>query len=140
MATSYQAQIIKALGKIGVSNGTVNPDAKHNMGNLLGEAFLWDTVKKYAEGRSKIAWDGMAAAGLVDKTKLEPGDHTIAESPGFKATAKVSEKVKRFSAQALAEAMNKRFKVAVPSALQMIEQAKVPTTSTVTLRVVEKGA
>ena len=33
-----QTDIIKALAKMGKTNGTTNPDSKHNTGNLLGEA------------------------------------------------------------------------------------------------------
>lgn len=137
MEISFEAQIVKALGKLG-SNGTTNPDAKHNVGSYLGQLFMWNTVRKAAEGQVKNLWDTLEARGIIDIDDLDPGDHELARSPHFVTTAKVSQPVKRFDAQKLANALNKKYKVPVPIALEMIEAAKSPTKSTVTKAIIEK--
>ena len=43
---SYETDIIKALAKMGKTNGTTNPDSKHNTGALLGEAFMWGRMRR----------------------------------------------------------------------------------------------
>ena len=138
MAT-YHSIIHKALTRLG-TNGTKPPEDKSNTGPLLAEAFLWDEVKRYAEARSKSAWARLTDEQLVPaKADLEPGEHHLCESQHFAITAKASEPVKRFNADILAENMHKRFKVAIPTAKEMIEAAKVPTKPTVSMRVVEKS-
>lgn len=132
----YQTKIMMVLS--GLEHSVPNPDAKHNMGNLLGELFLWRVVKKYAEGKVTNAEKGLEDRGILKKRELEPGEHLVTESPSFAFTAKVSEKVRRFSPEALAKVLFERFKVPIPVALHLIDEAKVPTNSTVTLNLIEK--
>jgi hypothetical protein len=134
---SYAAKIVKALGKLGV-NGTENPDAKHNTGRALGEIFMWNTVKKYVEGKLDNAWERAQKEGVIDLNNLAIGEYELASSPTFLATVKVSQPVRRFSPEALATELNKKYKVPLPIAKEMIEAAKVPTKSTVTKSIIEK--
>lgn len=138
---SYETDIIRALSKIGQTNGTANPDAKNNVGGLLGEAFLWDKVRAYAEGRAKAAWLKLEKEEIVpDKKTLSPGDHILAESPSFACTAKVSRPVERFSGDELADLLAKsKYKVPVSTTKELIDQAKIPTTSMVTMKIVERS-
>lgn len=138
---SYETDIIRQLAKLGKSNGTANPDAKHNTGSLLGEAFMWDHVRRYAENRCDAAWKAMEKEGLIpDKTTLDPGDHQITESPSFAIFARVTQPVKRFSGEELAILLAKsKYKVPVSTTKELIDQAKVPSKSIVTMKVVERG-
>lgn len=104
----YETDIIKQLAKLGKTNGTLNPDAKHNTGSLLGEAFMWDRVEAYARNRSEAAWAALSKEGLIpDKKTLEPGDHQITQSPSFAVFARVTQPVKRFSGDELANLLAK---------------------------------
>lgn len=138
---SYETDIIKTLTRLGKGNGTANPDAKHNTGSLLGEAFLWDHVRRYAENRCDAAWKAMNKEGLIpDKKTLDPGDHQLTQSPSFAVFARVTQPVKRFSGDELAELLAKsKYKVPVSTTKELIDQAKVPTNSVVTMKVVERG-
>lgn len=137
----YETDIIKQLAKLGKTNGTLNPDAKHNTGSLLGEAFMWDRVEAYARNRSEAAWAALSKEGLIpDKKTLEPGDHQITQSPSFAVFARVTQPVKRFSGDELANLLAKsKYKVPTSTTKELIDHAKVPTSSMVTLKVVERG-
>lgn len=139
-AMGYETDIIKVLAKMGKTNGTTNPDSKHNTGSLLGEAFMWDRIEAYARNRSEAAWKALEKEGLIDKTGLDPGDHQLAQSPNFAVFARVTNPVKRFSGDELAVLLAKsKYKVPVSTTKEMIDQAKVPTKSVVSLKVVERG-
>jgi hypothetical protein len=137
----YETDIIKTLAKLGKANGTINPDSKSNTGALLGEAFMWDRVEAYARNRSEAAWAALAKEGLIpDKKTLDPGDHQLAQSPNFAVFARVTQPVKRFSGDELANLLAKsKYKVPISTTKEMIDQAKVPTSSMVSLKVVERG-
>lgn len=137
---SYETDIIKTLAKMG-KNGTINPDAKHNTGSMLGEAFMWDRIEAYARNRSEAAWAVLAKEGLIpDKKTLDPGDHQLAQSPNFAVFARVTQPVRRFSGDELANLLAKsRYKVPVSTTKELIDQAKMPTNSMVTLKIVERG-
>lgn len=119
-------------------NGLQSEDSKHNIGRALSEAFKWDAAAKLCEGRSDAAWKTLASEGIINKEGLSPGDHTLADSPHFVCLASVTQPVRRFNADALAEEMVKRFKCSRADALMMIEDAKKPASSTVRMKIVEK--
>jgi hypothetical protein len=137
---SYETEIIKTLSKIG-KNGTLNPDAKHNQGRLLGEAFMWDRIEAYAKNRSEAAWSALSKEGIIPEKKgLDPGEHQLAQSPNFACFARVTQPVKRFSGDELATLLAKsKYKVPVSTTKELIDQAKVPTNPMVTLKVVERS-
>jgi hypothetical protein len=139
---SYKAQVVKALAKIGQTNGTANPDAKHNVGNLIGEAFLWDEVVKYAEGRSEAAWARLQKEGIVPAKKdMDPGDYEIAYSPTFLVTAKVTQPIKRFDQDELARIFHEsKYKVPVSVTKEIVDLAKVPKSSNVIWKIIERGS
>lgn len=133
---SFKLAIHKALAKFG-SNGTTVPDTS-NTGKLVGEAYMWDEIASYAKKKSEQLWGRLEADGII-----EPPDNTTAsesvlyKSKSFIVNAKVSNPVKRFNPSVLAKALNKKYKVPIPVAIQMIEEAKIGTKGTVTLSIVE---
>jgi hypothetical protein len=137
---SYETDIIKALTKFG-GNSTANPDAKHNTGSLIGEAFMWDKIEAYAKSRADAAWLRLAREGIInDKKTLDPGDHELASSPSFLVVAKVTNPIKRFNGDALATLLAKsKYKVPVSTTKELIDQAKVAGNSAVTMKVLERG-
>jgi hypothetical protein len=137
---SYTADVRKALMRLG-KNGTENPDSKHNVGRMLGEAFLWAEVKHYAEARYAHAMDVLTKEGIAPlKNLVEPGEVEFARSPTFVATVKATQPVKRFNPDTLAAIMKaSKYKVPEPFMKQMIDNAKVATTSMVTYKIVEKS-
>ena len=138
---SYQTDIVRALGRLGKTNGTANPDSKHNAGRLIGEAFLWDQVEKYAKGRADAAWAALASEGIIpNKKDLEPGEHELAYSPSFLVIARATQPVKRFSPDELAKLLREsKYKVPESTTKEMVDKAKVPTTSVCTLKVIERS-
>ena len=96
-------------------------------------------MKSLQKQKKKDAWKYLADNEVIeDCSNYDPGEYSLAESPHFFAKAKISQPVKRFDADTLALALNKKYKVPVPIAKEMIEQAKVPSKSTVTKSVVER--
>ena len=137
---SYEVEIAKALAKIG-KNGTANPDAKHNQGRLIGEAFLWDRIAKYAEAKSDAAWAAMLKEEVIpEKSTITPGDHELAYSPSFTVIAKATQPVKRFDANEFATMLAKsKYKVPVSTTKEMLDAARVPTKPIVSMKIVERG-
>jgi len=139
-AMSYESEIIRALSRLGM-NGTANPDTKHNSGRLLGEAFLWDRVAKYAEAKSDAVWKQLSSEGIIpDKASLGEGDHELAASPSFLAIAKVTKPIKRFSGDELADLLARsKYKVPVSTTKELIDQAKIDGKPARSLRIIERG-
>lgn len=133
---SYEAAIIRELRKLG-SGETKNPDAKHNVGNMLGDFFLWKTVSKFAEAQMETAFKKLEANGLF-KVPTEPGNYELVNSPRFVLNVNVTQPVKRFSADELAALMFKsKYKVPEPFTKSQVEAAKVPGNSMVRKEVKE---
>ena len=138
---SYQTDIVKALARLGKTNGTMNPDEKHNAGRLIGEAFLWDQVEKYAKARGDAAWAALASEGIIPaKKELEQGEHELAYSPSFVVIGRVTAPVKRFSADELAKLLRQsKYRVPESTTKEMVDKAKVPTTSMASIKVIERS-
>lgn len=141
---SFQAQIISALGKMWRELGASRPDHRSNEGAALGEAFFWDTIQDYAKKRSDDLWDKLGENGIIkdeeQRKTLTPGDHVLSESPRFRCFAKVTQPVRRFQPDSLAEALRKsKYKVPTATTIELVEKAKVPSTSQVKLSIIEKG-
>lgn len=130
---SFQARIVAWLG----NKQPENPDAKHNTGRLLGEAFFWDHVCKMAKARSDAAWDKLLDEGLIERPE-EEGMHSLLTTPSFTCIAKVSKPVRRFSADELAKLLKKQHKIPEPVTKQLVEQAKVSTKPSVSYEVTER--
>lgn len=136
---TFQAEITKHINKIADVCEKKNPDVKHNVGRQLGFVYFWTMVAKYADGQKDKAWAELGKEGIceIDRT-VDPGEYSLAESPSFFAKVKVSEKVKRFDPEVLAEALYKKYKVPKPITKELVEEAKVPKNSTFTKSVVER--
>ncbi len=115
-----------------------HPDAKHNQGKSILEAFIWDEIQGLAKGRSDQVWDRMESTGIYDKpTKI--GKHECGESPHFIIKASVSEPVKRFSEEELARVLEaSQFKVPPHMTKGFVGAAKVPGSSQVRVKVEER--
>lgn len=136
---SFTAEITKHLNKIADTCENKNPDAKNNTGKQLGIVYFWTMIEKYAKSKKEDAWKYLETEGIVAETKaLDPGDYALAESPHFYASAKVSNPVKRFDPEVLADALFKKYKVPKPITKELVDLAKVPTISTVTKTVIER--
>jgi hypothetical protein len=111
---------------------------KDNVGAMLANAFRWDAAESMCKARATAAWDELEKQGIVNKDGLSPGAHVLADSPSFAVTANVTQPVKRFNADKMADLMVKKFKCSRADALQMVEDAKKEGNSTVRLNIVEK--
>lgn len=134
---SYIQEIVKGITAL--RNKAKAPPLKHKVEEAVAEAYFWDTVQSIAKGHSEKAWAKLGKDINYDLER-DPGEHVLLDVKSFTVELKVSEKVRRFNAQSLAEAMAKsKFKVPIPVMLQAVEQAKVPSKSTNTYKIVEKG-
>lgn len=119
-------------------NKEISKRNETNAGNTLADAYFWDEVYSYAKKRSDGIWAQLEKDRRVEKDALDPGNHELEQSTLFVLSAKVSQPVRRFNSDVMAKAMSKKFKVAIPTAVQMIEAAKVGTKSQVVLSVTER--
>lgn len=134
----FQVRLANFMSTIGKTKDTELP-RKSNTETLLASAYMWDFIAAYAKGRSDVAWAELEDNNIIDTKELEPGEYILVESPGFVCKANVTQKVKRFNPETLAKTLNKsQYKVPTPVALQMIEAAKVPTTSQTKLNIIER--
>lgn len=135
----FQAKITKHLNKLADFCDKENPDTQHNVGKQLGVVYFWTMVEKLAKAKKEDAWKYLINEKIIeDVSSYDPGEYSLAESPNFYAQAKLSNPVNRFDPEVLAEALNKKYKVPKPITKELVEQAKVPTKSTVTKSVVER--
>lgn len=136
---SFTAEITKHMNKIADMCEKKNPDGKHNVGRGLGIVHFWTMVEKYAKSKKDEAWAALEKDDIISDPKgLDPGEYSLAESPSFFASAKVSNPVKRFDPDVLADMLFKKYKVPVPITKELVDKAKVPSASTVTKKVVER--
>lgn len=138
---SYKVEIVKFLSKLG-TNGSRNPDEKHNQGRALGEAFMWDEVERYAKSKSEAAWKVLEKEGILpDPSALEEGSETeFGFSPSFVGVVKTTQPVRRFSGDALAVLLAKsKWKVPTSAAKEMIDDAKVPTKPMTSYKIIERS-
>lgn len=133
----YQVRLAAFMSNIGKTKDTTPPN-KTNVEGMLGIAYMWDFIEAYAAGKSKNAWKELEENNLIMTEELEPGEYVLNESPNFICQANVTEKVRRFVPDVLVKALNKKYKVPLPVAAKMIEEAKVPTKSQVKLKIVER--
>lgn len=133
--SSYLAEINQAINKTSMDLLGKNPDAKHNRGRILGELFMWTEIERIAKAKKEAARN--AAVGTSDDEDRSPGQHELARSPNFVLTATVSQPVNRFDSKTLAGIMKKQYKVPEHATVEAVEKAKVPTKSTVTIKVAE---
>ena len=141
---SFQAEIIKMLNKLQDTCDKKNPDREARNAphaGTIANAYFWSAVAKYAEGKKEEAWKALAEAGFIpeDVKGYDSGEYVLGESPSFIVKAKVSEPVKRFNDEYLAESLFKsKYKVPKPVAKEMIAAAKRPSNPTVTKSIIER--
>lgn len=138
--TSYQALVIKELTKFIDNMKAKTPDKGSNRGTLVTEAFLWDTIEKYAGQNSEAAWAALVREEIVEPKEnyKTPGDFTASETPAFSVQVKVTEPRKGFKAEVLQETLKKKYRVPLHTSKEMIEAAKVPGNPVRTFRIVER--
>jgi len=119
----------------------VLPIAKDETDTVLGQAYVWDFVQKYAKRKSDAFWKDIEDNNLImDYKELAPGNQEIGESDNFIVHCKVSNPVNRFNADVLAERMAKsKYKVPSSFTLEAIDKAKVPSSSSRTLWIEERS-
>jgi hypothetical protein len=137
--STFHGKIVWAINDIIEDLLRDNPDAKHNVGNLIGEQFLWDEIAKYAKAMSEKTWKALEKVQDLDIEDLTQGDHMLLQSPHFVITASVSAPVKRFAVGELARVLKEKYKIPEIISKELIDKAKVPTKSTVTIKIVEKS-
>lgn len=134
----FMTEVIKLLSQL----SNIKPDSNANSDKFVADAYKWDAAEALCKKKSDQAWATLESHNIIpedgERRALGPGEHLLSESKLFVVQAKISQPVKRFSADALADEMVKQFKCSRSDALLMIERAKKPSNSTVTLSVLER--
>jgi hypothetical protein len=111
-----------------------------NASRVLAEMFMWAWIKKYAEGKyDKLKKQVEEENVFEDISDRGPGTYIVAESRNFVASANVTEPVRRFSADTLAEWANKQYNIPIIVMKEAIEKAKMPTSSQTRITIIERG-
>jgi len=132
------AQVQNEMAKVVFEIMRKHPDAKHNTGRSILEAYVWDEIQSYSKGKAEKSWERMEKEGVYEPPK-HLGRHTCGESPHFEIRATVSEPVKRFNEAALAKALLvSNYKVPEHVTKELIGASKLPTKPMVRLSIVEK--
>jgi hypothetical protein len=132
------AQIHGEIARLVQAIMSNHPDAKHNAGKSILEAFIWDEIQGLAKGRSDSVWERMEKSGIYEKP-LKPGKYECGESPSFVIRASVSEPVKRFQEDELARVLEaSTYKIPPHISKGFIGAAKVPGNSQVRVKIEER--
>jgi hypothetical protein len=131
--------IVKAVSRIGETNGTKNPDSKNNVGNYLGDIYLWQVVGEIAADRLKAAWNYLNSDKLMpDDDHLRAnveGEIVALKSPTFALQVKVAKPRESFDKDLFIEKASKRFKIDKHKLLELsmecTKQSKAPLTKKV---------
>jgi hypothetical protein len=127
---SYEATIIRELNKFG-SGVTANPDAKSNVGSILGEYYLWRIIAKFATAKVETLYKKMEDDNLV-KAPDAPGTYEVLSSEHFVLSMNVSQPYKRFSGDELAKLLkNGKYKVPEPYTKEKLDEARIAGNSVV---------
>lgn len=120
------AQVQNEMAKLVQGIMSRHPDAKHNQGRSILEAFVWDEIQKVSKGKSDAVWERMEKSQIYEKP-LKPGKYECGESPHFVIKATVSEPVKRFKEEELARVLEASpFKIPPHMTKGFVGAAKVP--------------
>jgi len=132
------SQIHIELMKLVQTIANRHPDARHNVGKVLIEAFIYDEIQKYAKGLSDKVWDRMEKTGLYERPS-KPGKYEISESPHLVLRASVSEPIKRLSEDELARVLEaSEYKIPPHKTKGFVGAAKIPGNSAVRASIVER--
>lgn len=133
-----QGQIQNEIAKVVFEIMKKHPDAKHNTGRSILEAFVWDEIQGLAKGKSDKAWERMETEGVYEKPE-KAGKYECGESPHFVIKATVSEPVKRFNEAELAKVLEaSEFKVPQHKTKEFVGAAKLPGNPMTRLSIVER--
>lgn len=133
-----QAQIHTEIGRFVNEIMARHPDAKHNKGKSILEAYVWDEMQSFAKGKSDAVWERMEKTGVYEKP-TEAGKYECGESPHFVIKATVSEPVKRFNEEALAKVMEaSEYKIPPHKTKEFVGSAKIPGNPMTRLSIVER--
>ena len=143
MATDIKRQIKSFLEGIHDSRvgGVRNPE-KGNSGKLLFDIYTWQVVSDIAEEMLKAAYEQAQQRGGImgddDRLRLlGEGDHIVAESDKFSATAKVSKPRANFDREAFITDICKTFKLQESKVQACVKRSTKTGKASLTKRVLE---
>lgn len=113
-----------------------------NRGPLLGEVFVWQETKKYAEEQLKKAWKALVAEDIIDEDDVlrEAGvgeERILNESNTFSVVATVDKPRRTFNREMFIRLIVQRFRVPAEALQDMVEDAMTDGTAPLTKRVLE---
>jgi hypothetical protein len=140
--STFQGLIVKAMGLVTndlLSKIKQDTGSGANVSRTLAELFMWNWIRKYADGRyDKLLASAREDGMLGDLDNKDPGSYLAAESRHFVMTVSISEPVRRFDPDVLGEWAFATYKVPVIVLKEQIEKARTPTKSQVRVTVTER--
>lgn len=137
---NYRQSILKALDRLPMNNGTRNPDTS-NIGGILGEAYLWDTIRDLAASKSKEAWSHLEKEKLIpSKEKLREdvgSEKCLVSSDNFSLVAKVSAPRENFDKDAFIDLVAKKYKIDKHKLVEASQTCVKPTAAPVSMKILE---
>lgn len=107
----------------------------------LGQIFVWQETCAYAQKQLEQAWKAAVEAGVVppeDELRARgEGEHIVAEDQRFSCIAKLTKPRAAFNRDAFLALIAKKFKIALPKLLPLVDQSMVPGKAALTKRVLE---
>jgi len=139
---TYHDRLTEYLSAIGTTkSGVVNPDRKDNLGNILGDIYTWQTVKRLADKRLALAWadlqgkDGAIADDDTLREQCEIGELVLADTEHFTAYATVHDVRHVFDMASFIRNVAKRWKIREATLQDMAVGSTKPTKRVLSKRV-----
>ena len=138
---SYKAKIHHALAKLGM-NGTQSPDHS-NLGGVLSEIYLWETVRDYAADKCKTAWLSLEREKLIKpddflRDNIDK-EEVVVHSDHFSIVAKVSTPRSTFDRDLFIEKVGKKFKIDKHKLIDLAQQCTKQSKAPLSKRIIEIG-
>jgi hypothetical protein len=132
------AQIQNEMAKLVQGIMSKHPDAKHNQGRSILEAFVWDEIQRVSKGKSDAVWERMEKTGIYEKP-LKAGKYECGESPHFVIRASVTEPVRRFKEDEMIRVLEaSQYKIPPHIGKGFVGAAKVPGSPLTRLTIEER--
>ena len=138
---NYKLNIIKAVSRLGETNGTKNPDSRNNVGAALGKVYLWRVAVEIATDRLKTAWNDLTNKELIPEDEILrksiEGETVAIKSPSFGLQIKVSKPRESFDKDAFLDKVSKKFKIEKHKLIELSKECTKLSKAPLSKKIVE---
>lgn len=138
---NYRTSIIKALERLPSNNGTKNPDQLDNVGALVGDIYLWETVSEIASDKARNGWKALQSEEFIpSKEEIREtvqGEKALVKTPSFVVLAKVTNPRTTFDRDKFIDLCSKKFKLDKHKLVELAATCVKETAAPTSLKVLE---